>query len=137
MGLHGPPRECVGLGSSVGLFPWAPVRGPACHLISVTQGLAESVLSTEILAKGGQGPEQAAALLSRPGPRDIDVSLGDGAELPGTSGEARGSQGPPWEKSVWIWLFFSFLRAEGSQMVCNHPSWNRNRFLPCLKKTIF
>lgn len=105
------------MGFSAGLLPWAPVRGPACCLISVTQGWAGSVLRTEILAEGGQGPEQTAALLSRPGPRGQRCLTGRWGRVTGDLGEARGSQGPTPGQSGWIWLFFSFLRAKGPHMV--------------------
>lgn len=75
--------------------------------LCVTQGLAESVLRTEILAKGGQGLEQTAALLLRPGPRGQRCLTGSRSRVTGDLGEARKSQGPtPGEKRVDLALLF-------------------------------
>lgn len=96
-GLQG---SCVGLGFSLALLPWARQRAGLPLGLRVTQGLAESVLRMEILAKGGQGPEQTAALLLR-------CLTGRWSRVTGDLGEAQGSQGPtPGEKRVDLALIF-------------------------------
>lgn len=108
MDLPGSPWELCGIGIIGRSIPMGTCQRASLPVdLCVIQGLAGSVLRAEILAKGGQGPEQAAALLLRPGPQGQSCLTGTRSRVTGDLGGSPGEPGTSLgEKRVDLALLF-------------------------------